>query len=891
MHGAARVACEISWQSRPLSFLSVLRTVVMANPQVGAFVRQIRDKLPTHDSPEQAAEAVRTDLTNIGMPFTEEMEANFRLALAEVVASIEEVEVLRRHSLVKAPVDWYSGPNPRDCHWPALEGYLGNSKGWSAATLQSINESSTEVVSLLADPSQATFKHRGLVVGYVQSGKTANMTAVIAKAVDAGYNLIVLLGGVTNKLRAQTQRRVENDIVNRHRHLWQLYTTEADDGDYTMPANGSFTMPVPGRAQLAVMKKVTSRLESFRRTVERTPAKILKQLKVLLIDDECDQASVNASDKEHDMTRINEEIRRIINSFPAVSYVGYTATPFANVFIDPYPNPINEHELDDLYPEDFITSLPRPDDYFGAREVFGYAPEDPDGMETPAEAGRNMIRIVPEEKLDLLRPGRGTDKKTFSPQMTEELEYAVLWFLLGCAIRRSRGDSDEHMSMLVHTSQNVLQHEMMRKLIEEWLDNNKANLLKETGQSFRKLRSVFDSETGLVPLEYGPVEFSEIIPHLGEALSRLEIIVENGESLERLDYSKEPKTYIVIGGIVLARGLTLEGLTVSFFLRTSMQYDTLLQMGRWFGYRHGYEDLPRLWTTSDLADKFQALARIEEEIREDIANYRDYDITPAEFAVRVRSIPGMAITAASKMRHAYRTDISFSGRHVQTIRFDHKSNNKVAANWSAAVELVNRLMDRYQLEPKNGGRRYLATGVAYQEVRKFLMAYEISEYHMDLKKNLLLGYIDQEREALKSWNVGIVTPDSNLVSAKPLGKLGHVRANRRSQLKGEERGYADIKALMSARDILIDADDAQPASNRWVDIKAVRPRTPLLLLYVIHSKSKQQSATRADLDAVGDLIGIGIVFPGTPGKAGSYYSVELDPPEPESSDMHEESDE
>src|SRR5690606_28226116 len=216
----------------------------MTNPQVDTFAGQIRDKLPAHDSPEHAADAVRKDLSSLGFVFNDEMEANLKAALAKVIASIEDVEVLRRRSLVKERIDWYQGPSLRDCHWPALQGYLSNSKGWGDSTLSSIDESSTEVVSLLADPQQTSFKCRGLVVGYVQSGKTANMTAVIAKAVDVGYNLIVLLGGVTNKLRAQTQRRIENDIVNRHRHLWQLYTTENDDGDYTIPANGSFTMPV-----------------------------------------------------------------------------------------------------------------------------------------------------------------------------------------------------------------------------------------------------------------------------------------------------------------------------------------------------------------------------------------------------------------------------------------------------------------------------------------------------------------------------------------------------------------------------------------------------------------------------------------------------------------------
>lgn len=867
----------------------------MKNPQVETFARQIREKLPTHDTPEQAAQALKKDFADIGFPFTDEMERNLAAALEQVVASLEDVEILRRNSLVKSRVEWYKGPGPKDLHWPALKGYLANTKGWDKDAIASIDESSSEVVSLLANPYNEGFRHRGLVVGYVQSGKTANMTAVIAKAVDAGYNLIVLLGGVTNKLRAQTQRRIENDIVKRHRHLWQLYTTEHDDGDYTYPANGSFTMPVPGRAQLVVMKKITSRLETFRKTIvddkgkPKTPVAILRQLKVLLIDDECDQASVNSSNNDYDMTKINAEIRKIIRALPAISYVGYTATPFANVFIDPYP--LNQNDLDDLYPEDFITALPRTEGYFGAREVFGFAPANPDGQESPEEAGRNMIRNVPAEKLNLLRPARAGDKDTFHPQVTEELEKAVLWFLISCAIRRARNQEDKHMTMLVHTSPNIIQHNRMAELIKGWIEENREELTSKSGDLYDRMKQLLQEETDLVPLEYEHSScLDDLLPHLGSTLDALEVAIENGESFERLDYTKEPKTYIVVGGTVLARGLTLEGLSVSFFLRTSMQYDTLLQMGRWFGYRHGYEDLPRLWTTADLASNFRALARIEEEIREDISNYRQHNVTPKEFAVRVRAIPGMAITAASKMRHAYRSNISFEGRHVQTIRFDHQSHTKVANNWDAAVHFVNEIVGGCKVEIQGGDKRRLLRGVSLQQVRKFLVAYDICEHHMDLKKDLLLGYIDQASENLQEWNVGIITPAGETTSAKPLGILGRVNSGCRSQLASNERGYADIKALMSKNDILIDAEDREAikTSGSWSDIKACRPQVPLLLLYVIDGRSKAQSKSRIDLDAVGDLIGIGIVFPGTPDQAGDYYSVELDAPVPEQIESEEE---
>lgn len=851
------------------------------NPQVEQFVREIRQKLPSHGSPESAAAAYRQSIVTVFGHFPAEMEANLSEALDIVRNTLQSVEIIRRNSLAKPRDNWYVGPGATDLHWPALEGYLENEKRWDRDSIDSINESSSEVVSLLANPSQEQFRCKGLVVGYVQSGKTANMTAVIAKAVDTGYNLIVLLGGVTNKLRAQTQRRLEGDIVERHRHLWQLYTTVDDDGDFVRPANGQFTMPVTGRAQLVVMKKETNRLDAFLRTIERTPTKVLRSLKTLIIDDECDQASVDASNRDNSPTRINEGIRRIIRALPAVSYVGYTATPFANVFINP-------HESDDLYPEDFITDLPRPKDYFGTREVFGFDPDDA-GDDEGASAGKDMIRKIPTEEVARLRPAGSRAQVAFIPEITAELEKALFWFLITCAVRRRRGQIASHMTMLVHTSPNVSQHTRMADAIRAWLTHCATDLTTATGEAWGRLESVWGDETARVPLvghDEQALTPRELVPWLREVLESLEVAVENGISEERLDYTSKAKTYIVVGGSVLARGLTLEGLSVSFFLRTSQQYDTLLQMGRWFGYRFGYADLPRLWTTSDLALNFRALARIEDEIRQDIAKYRELKgATPLDLAVRVRQIPGLAITSKAKMRHAYRTSISFEGKHVQTIRFDHLKERIVSDNWTAAEGLVNDARAKGAYDAERG----FFAGVPLAVVRKFLREYAICDQHMDLRKDMLLDYLDKAADGLASWNVAVVGTESGQTSSRSLGFLGAVPTNRRSKL-AESDEYADIKALMSKRDILIDADDTGTSNGEsWADIKLRRPAVPLLLLYPIEAESKPATRsasrtgepTRVALDAAGDLMGIGIVFPGSLDRSGGYFSVELDIPTPE----------
>ncbi|WP_355660237.1 Z1 domain-containing protein [Halomonas salifodinae] len=861
----------------------------MSSTQVERFANQIREKLPVYGSPEKCAEKVREDAEALISPLPDKVLNDIDAAYEVVKASFSEVEILRPYSLIKPREDWYHGPQPHHRHWPALDRYLREVKGWDQLAVDSIGKTSNEVVSLLGNPGKQTYRERGLVVGYVQSGKTANMTAVIAKAVDAGYNLIVLLGGMTNKLRAQTQLRLESDIVGRHRELWQLYTTSDDDGDFVIPKNSSFTMPVQGRAQLAVLKKVSSRLDQFLKTIELTPPTILQKLKVLLIDDECDQASVNAAKREYDMTTINELIRRIIRKLPSVSYVGYTATPFANVFINPYPP--GKEELDDLYPEDFITALPKPEAYFGAREVFGDDPVDP-GEE--AESGHDMIRLIEsKEELARLRAEKSEDVEDFHPAVTDSLEHAILWFIGSCAVRRRRGHDDRHMSMLVHTSPRVRQHDRMADAIEAWIERHGGGLRQGSGSAFDALARVMEEEFDRVAPYRDKHEIrpaaGELVEDINEVLDALEVVVENGESFRRLDYTGEAKTYIVVGGAVLARGLTLEGLSVSFFLRTSRQYDTLLQMGRWFGYRHGYEDMPRLWTTPDLADSFRQLARVEEEIREDIEKYKTHNVTPKDFAVRVRSIPGMAITSATKMKHAYRIAISFAGRHVQTIRFDHRDDDIVRGNWKAASQLVDEIgADRF-----TEGKGRLASSVDGDKVRRFLIRYDIASSHLNLKKDHLLEYIDKQADRLVAWNVGIVLSAKGERSTHDLGGLGRVTTVNRSRLKDTEGGYADIKALMSRSDILIDAD-ARPDSVRelgWAELKEYRPDCPLLLLYPICAESspdpKNRGAvtkTRAPLDAVDDLLGIAIVFPGEELSAGNYYAVELDSPTPEQLD-------
>jgi len=847
----------------------------MNSSEIERYETLIKNQKPSFATYDQAAEGLKDSLKGI---IDEQL---VDLALERIKSKLQKVEVIQKYSIFKKHAAWYTGPSEEDCHWPALENYLIQSKGWAKGTVKKINQSSTEVVSLLADPNSEKFQYRGLVVGYVQSGKTANMTAVMAKAIDAGYNMIVVLAGLTNKLRRQTQRRIEMDLLERLPDKWCRWTNPEDDGDFRIPNNQSFTHPMNGSVQLCVLKKNVSPLKHFEETLDKTSPVIKKELKVLLIDDECDSASVNAASKEMDVTAINNRIRNIVGKLPSVSYVGYTATPFANVLISPYEK--RGHKSDDLYPRDFITSLELPEGYFGTEKLFGRNAVDADKY-LPEEEGLDMIRTIPENDISFLQPARRDEKDEFIPYMTESLENAVLYYLATCAARLVRGHKDAHMTMLVHTSVYTILHKRVSDIISSWIDKIRNDLINSTGSATERLKEIWMYESKRLPeniTDESAVEFEDLIKCLPDVLSRLEYPVENGTSDDRIDYENEAKIYIVVGGSVLARGLTLEGLMVSYFLRSTTQYDTLLQMGRWFGYRFGYEDLPRIWMTEDLQEAFRILAGVEAEIRQDIREYAKRSISPMEFAVRIKSTPGMAITSAAKMRNAVTCDITYAGKHVQTIRYQHNDKAIIDSNWKSADQLLNDAADHGKFCTQ--GSNIVYRGVPVRIVRKFLQQYKVHEKHRELSADFLLKYIDKTGKGLSSWNIGLFSPINTTKKFDGLiGQIDSPRLVNRSRL-ASTNSYADIKALMSRKDILWDCpeiDTYDPGMN-WDELKDIRKKAigdvPLLLIYLINKDSSKSeiSVVREDLNALDHLVGFGIVFPGDSG-GGNYVSVELE---------------
>ncbi len=791
--------------------------------------------------------------------------------------------------------EWYFGPKDSDIFWPALKKYLLEDKEWRDFTVRKINRSSTSIIQHLDNPGLNEFKTKGLVVGYVQSGKTANMTAVMAKAADASFRFFIVLSGLTDALRNQTQERFENDLVKRNPAKWQKWTNIGTDFNLRLSSFPSFS---PDQRNIAVIKKNKHILSRLIGVLKSTPPAILKSCPFMVIDDECDQASVNSAKFAEEMSAINESVRTLLKLLPRVAYIGYTATPFANILINPVlANP--EHP-DDLYPKDFIYSLEKPEEYFGAESLFGRDILEGDEVH-PEEEGLDMIRLIPDEESPLLRPQKKKDRDSFSFEITSTLRKSLLYFILATAVRKVRGDENCHSSMLIHTTIYKEPHFSAQQRIEEFLEWVQNKLIGNDQKIFKELKQLWDEERNCVPAEsFGnrTVEFDDLWNHVPETVGQIEVVVENSESEERLDFSSRTRRYIVVGGNVLARGLTIEGLIVSFFMRTSTQYDSIMQMGRWFGYRNKFEDLPRIWMTRDMRNAFHDLATVEAEIRQDIEIYARDKLTPMQFAVRIRQLPGLAITARTKMMAAQAVSVSYSDSHVQTFRFKEKDGGWLDKNWKAGSELINSVKSK-GINSSDFGRGPVFLNVPVGLILNFIESYEVHETHNALNKVSLINYIeDQNRQTagdLKFWNLGVLQPSSGAQSQENLGSLGKVRTIVRSRLKdGGLENDADIKALMSKADVFIDVDDNIKVSEKgWAELRNEREnkigKKPLLIFYPINSESTPVSSkNREPLNAMTDVLGLGFVFPKATDDTQIYVQVPLPEQDYEEPDIPED---
>lgn len=765
---------------------------------------------------------------------------------------------------------WYSGPEAGDHYWEGLKARLLS--GRMADAVPDIDRASNKVVAQLANPNIHGLKKLGLVLGYVQSGKTANFTAVMAKAADRGYGLFIVLSGIHNNLREQTQVRIEKDLDFAAGGWVGLTTGDADFVNSNTHRGASIVGPTKPVA--IVIKKNASRLASLRDWLKETPVDLRRRTPVLLLDDEADQATPNSALGRQNRSAINALVREIWDLIQSGTYVGYTATPFANIFMDP--------DGSELYPSNFIINLPRPSEYFGAERLFGREPLSDDDEPDP---GLDMIRDIPDAEAATLRPPSGTAVRlAFKPPVPKSLREATEWFIVATAIRRARGQ-DDHSSMLIHTTHYSDPHFAMRREVQE-LHRQIAAAWHNGDRS--ALRASYDREhdrAGTVATQPMP-SWDQVAERISTTLADLRVIVDNGMSADRLDYDRRDaagdlvrEVVIAVGGGTLSRGLTLEGLIVSYFTRTSNTYDTLLQMGRWFGYRPGYEDLPRIWLQRSLADEYRFLALVEAEIRAEIADMELQRLTPRDVGVRVREHPGrLAIVARNKMGAARLVRVTYAGERMQTFIFD-LAQNTARANLAAVREFIRRCATQSTLVPSDSPPRWRFAKVSAETVCNLLEDYKFHPDQVSMRSDFMAAWIRQAAPS-SIWNVTVISTsrrahdeDGQVVD---LGNLdlgfGEVRAVNRAPLNDSAAGTANIKSLLNHDDWFADLDP--DAVRRLTPEERQQPRdvrrrladgAGQIVIYVVSKDSFPQTEgsrrARKPMNAEEHLIGLGIIFP------------------------------
>ncbi|WP_018295826.1 Z1 domain-containing protein [Corynebacterium lubricantis] len=806
-------------------------------------------------------------------------------ALNRVIKAHTPVDSGRRDAAYRRKDhNWYRPFPDRDHFWPAFKKVIEKDLG---PAVKDIDESSTQVLNGFR-PSTEEQNSKGLVLGYVQSGKTTNFMSVIAKAADAGFRLIIVLTGITENLRQQTQDRLEDQLINPQAHLWLRLTDH--DNDFSGDINGARLGNVNDRF-IAVVKKNPHRLRRLNEWLIDN-ADVAENCPILVIDDEADQASINVSNhSKAERSAINRQIAQLLDRKRTV-YTAYTATPFANILIDP-------NEGDDLYPRDFIVTLPEPKGYFGSRALFGRAPlngESRDELEYELD-GFDMIRTIPEDEVDGIRPGKG-DEKGKPVVGGDQLKSSIRWFILASAARRARGQENKHSSMLVHTSMLTADHEDLRFQVE--VELSKIRKEYEDGSDRSEWEAQWVDETARVPAEqFGltPLSFSEIEPRITETLQAVQVVVDNGASANRLNYDNGVATVIAIGGNTLSRGLTLEGLVSSYFVRRASAYDTLLQMGRWFGFRNGYQDLPRIWMPDELRRWFYDLATIEAELRETLNVYMQYGESPLDIQAHIRLHPDMQVTSKAKMQDQRPASMSFSENKEQTIQFKEKDRVWLTRNLDAAKDLVSGIHKRGIPEEVGLFQNPVFRKVPNQLIQDFLDAYQIHEQPRLGQDNarLLKSYIRKEATAgrMLYWNVSFVTQEQFQDNEEVDLGLNHpIRTLTRTKLKTFPGADISIKALVSAEDRLNDVvfqseadrtafrsyvrkqvkENDKETEVRKLHENNVGPGIGHLAIYPIRKDSKPRNwdslsdekklgLQRVPLDAAETVIGIGMFFP------------------------------
>jgi len=716
-----------------------------------------------------------------------------------------EAEFYIRHTTATAIFDdytqernWYDNFTPKEnFFWNRYRNYLLEVEKFAPSSVNLLGDVTLKkLMNCLGNPNDdmegKKRLQRGLVIGDVQSGKTATYTGLICKAADAGYKVVILLTGITESLRKQTQERMEEGIIGytiRYNKQTQqslpikrvgvgldlkpcrVTTFTSYEDDFTGKADGIISsLNNQQYLVMFIVKKNTTVLQKLHNWLvgqNKDARDGLIHAPMLLIDDEADNASINTKKDKYDPTKTNKLIRKICGAFNNASYVGFTATPFANVFID--PETPADMENADLFPANFIYVLPVPSTYIGAEKIFNPEGEYYDmlkyitDIEEPDFLDDDFANAS-EEDLNkrLLYYKHSKDWHGILPQ---SLEDSIYCFFIANAIRDIRGDFSKPRTMMINISRFVKVHSYIQEKVQAIYDkafsvikNDFTNNNSENSKLalYRRLSELYDA--------YYP----HLIQHKERALSRevlfnaiehiQTVIVNGGKSASKLDYKNNPSMRIIaIGGLALSRGLTLKGLMTSYFYRNTSTFDVLMQMGRWFGYRANYEDLCQIWTSETSAKWYNEIARATSELKDDIERMADEEQTPSTFGLRVRDVSNeLQITAANKMRnsHNYEETICYWGNLVETpyasMKVQNNEDNIIAVN--NMITYLETAGHKFQLDGKGN---YVLKSIPKSFVLKLLQELKISIANAKFDPKTLCDFISSDDAKLENWDVAL----------------------------------------------------------------------------------------------------------------------------------------
>ena len=679
-------------------------------------------------------------------------------------------------------------------HWNRYTEYLSR-KNWSQSAIEQIDEDTYKILDRLWDPEKNSdddqWDKRGMVVGNVQSGKTANFTGLVCKATDAGFKVIIVLAGLHDSLRVQTQQRLDEEFLGyksdsgedskiligvseiSHDTDWvDTFTTQAANGDFNRTVANNSNRHMSSKPILLVVKKNGPVLKNLLKWLKNTAQmmdsegnKYHSGYPLLVIDDEADNGSVDTNeqffdefgnpDKDHDPKAINRAIRQILKMFKQSAYVAYTATPQANIFI--HDKGETTKEGPDLYPRHFIVTLEASPEYFGPQTVFG--DEESNGLDLVREINDYISWIPDKHKIDHI-PAYNNDPDDLPPS----LKQAIHGFFLATAARLARGQINRHHSMLVHVTRFTRVQNKVKNQIYSYVKKFLLNTIQNPNSPSRasildEMKTLWEADykvvTGDINDPECPVlDWEKLLPHLYEIIRLTEIREINGSAKDVLDYASHREKGLItiaVGGDKLSRGLTLEGLSTSYYLRATNMYDTLMQMGRWFGYRPGYYDLCRLYTSPELNRHYRHITLADIEMRDQFRHMEAIGAIPKDYGLKVRSHPQLMVTSKVKMRSATRLKISFAATREETLAF-HRNTEVIAQNFTGFKAFLTQISKyRAKDEPKN---RVLFENVPASQILELIEIYNTPD-NTGFPKSRIAEYIQKQtgKNHLTDWTV------------------------------------------------------------------------------------------------------------------------------------------